>query len=249
MAEDLKTLLTPKLFKLLVAHWAPWSKTEPLDFGEMIHKVWFSNAAGPMVEPCREQSLAALKALSRLGLDKMPDMLSFLPPPLDPDFPELALGLLLVLDQAPRAFLSGTDVRYTYEYFGAVATQYAARLQALPAGQRPSEWERWRQIGVSPDYFVWIRIFWGGPWVHNENMGRETLAFTNSTREFVESLSGRRDPYRERPEVTTDLYGFPKMLAGKAPESPCDFVDGCFFMGYFVSITASRNIHRSWSRL
>jgi hypothetical protein len=237
MAEDLKTLLTPELFKLMVAHWAPWSKTEPLDFGDMIHRVWFSNA-GPLVEPCREKSVAALKALSRLGPDKVPDMMGFLPPPSDLDFPELALGLQLVLDQAPRAFLSGTDVRYTYDYFATMAIEYAAQLQALPEGQRPTEWERWREAGASPDYFVWVRIFWGAPWVHNENMGKEALAFTNATREFVENLSGRRDPYRERPEERWDLYGFPKMLAGKAPDSPCDFVDGCFFMGYFVSGTS-----------
>lgn len=235
MAEDLKTLLTPELFKLMVAHWAPWSRTEPLDFGDIIHKIWFSNFAASLVEPCREKSLAALTALSRLGLDNVPDMMSFLPPPSDPDFPELALGLQLVLDQAPRAFLSGVDVRYTYEYFAAISTAYALQLQALPAALRPSEWERWRAAGVSLDYFVWVRVFWGGPWVHNEKMGKESLAFTNATREFVESLSGRKDPYRERPEVRSDLYGFPKMLAGKAPDSPCDFVDGCFFMGYFVS--------------
>ncbi len=69
-------------------------------------------------------------------------------------------------------------------------------------------------------------------------MGKEARAFTNATREFVERLSGRRDPYRERPEERWDLYGFPKMLADKAPDSPCDFVDGCFFMGYFVSVTS-----------
>lgn len=238
MAQDLKTLLTPELFKSLVAHWAPWSRTKSLDFGEIINKVWFSPEAGPMVEPCRKKSVPALKALSRLGLDRVPDMMDFLPPPSDSEFPELALGLVLLLDQAPRAFLGGIDVRYTYDYFGALATKVSEQLMALPLKERPSEWERWREIGVSPDYFIWLRVFWVGPYVHNEKMGKETLAFTNATREFAEKLSGRNDPYRERTDIMSDIQGFPKLLTGKAPDSPCDFVDGAFFMGHFVSDTS-----------
>ena len=162
--------------------------------------------------------------------------MTFLPPSSDPSFPVLALGLQILLDQAPRAFLRGVDVRYIYGYFDKISNAYAKQLQALPERERPSEWTRWRnEVGVSPDYFVWVRIFWEGPFIHGEGSGKEALAFTEGTRAFAESMSGRKDPYREKEEVMSDIYGFPKMLGGKAPDSPCDYVDGAFFMGYFVS--------------
>ncbi|KAI1084101.1 hypothetical protein F5B20DRAFT_526698 [Whalleya microplaca] len=227
MAPDLKSFLTTDLFKLMVETWLPLSKTNPIDFGKAIQYVFFESSEDYI--KVRDKAWPALKALSELGLDNIPDMTTFLPPVEDSDFPIQALGLQLVLDQAPRVLLQGVDTRWTYAYFGEIALRYALQLQSLPANLRPVSWARW-ESSVSLDYFVWVRIFFGAPIVHHEKMGATVAAFTEETRTLVEQQLSVRDPYRAQPEKRWDLNGFPKMLMARGPASPCGVAEGTFWL-------------------
>ncbi|KAI0008452.1 hypothetical protein F4779DRAFT_586911 [Xylariaceae sp. FL0662B] len=227
MTLDLKSWLTPDLFYLMVETWLPFSKKDPIDFGKAIQYVFFESAGD--FEKVREKAWPALKALSELGLDNIPDMTTFLPPIESLDFPVQAFGLQLVLDQAPRVLLQGIDTRWTYAYFGEIALKYAQQLQSLPADLRPTSWTRW-EGSVSLDYFVWVRIFFGAPIVHHEKTGEAAVAFTEETRVLVEQQLRVRDPYRAQPENRWDLYGFPKMLGARGPASPCGVAEGAFWL-------------------
>ncbi|KAI5925259.1 hypothetical protein F4810DRAFT_708645 [Camillea tinctor] len=225
MAPDLKSLLTPELFTLVLETRIPFSKTEPIDFGRAIQHFFFESEAE--MQALRSAAWPALQALSELrGLS--PDLLAFLPPVSSPSFPSQALGLLLLLDQASRVLLQGVDTRWVYGYFGELALALAQRFEALPPAQRPSARERWP--GVALDYFVWVRLFFGAVLVHHESARDAAVAFTEETRALVEGRLGVRDPHRDRPDLRWDLLGFPKMLRAGGPASPCGVAEGCFWL-------------------
>jgi hypothetical protein len=94
----------------------PWPKKKPLDFKEVFTYIFRADGE-PYQEKLREIAWPALKALGARGVDKVPHMMQFLPPPESKDFPEQALGLQLLLDQGPRALLDGMDERYICDYF------------------------------------------------------------------------------------------------------------------------------------
>ncbi|CAJ2514175.1 Uu.00g022940.m01.CDS01 [Anthostomella pinea] len=228
MAPDLKALLTPALFTKMVETWIPYKKTDPIeDFDKCIQYMFFESATDNL--KVRDKAWPALIALSELGLDNVPDTMSFLPLVESPDFPEQAFGLMLFLDQAPRLLLQGVDTRWTYAYFGEIALKFALQLEALPADLRPSAWARWKDF-ASMGYFVWVRLHFGAPIIHHEKMGEEAAAFTEETRSLIERHYGVHDPYRDQPEKRWDLYGFPNMLEAGGPKGPCSVADGCFWL-------------------
>ncbi|KAI1850040.1 hypothetical protein JX266_004419 [Neoarthrinium moseri] len=183
----------------------------------------------------RERAWPVLKALSQYGLDQVPDMMEFLPPPEDPDFPSQALGLQLVLDQAPRDLLEGIHNRWTFDYFGDIALRFARQLQALPPHLNPAAWARWRD-SASLDYFIFVRLWFGAPLVHHEATPDEAVAFTEETRRLVEQTLGTRDPHRDQPEKRWDLHGFPRMLTEKGPSSPCGAAEGAFWIACLLDV-------------
>lgn len=233
MAAGLKSLLTPELYTLMVDSYVPFSKSEPLNFGRAIAAVFFEGTAG--LGLIRQKAWPALKALSVLGLDNVPNMMTFLPPIDDVDFPRHALGLQLVLDQAPRILLKGVDVRWTYSYLNEISIKYAEQLQDLPAHLNPASWGRWSG-SVSVDYFAFVRLWFGAPLVHYEKTMEVAEAFTDETRRLVEETTKTRDPYRDQPEKRDALYGFPDMLKKQGPESPCGVSEGAFWIALLMDV-------------
>jgi hypothetical protein len=234
MATELKTLLTPELFKYMVDEWIPFSKSEPIDFGKAIGTIWFEREVDLSI--LRRKLWPALKALSLVGLDNIPDFLSFLPPPEDAEFPVHALGLLLIVDQGPRALFEGVDVRWTYAHFGEFSTAYLGQLaERVPADAHPASWARWRDT-VSLDYFVFVRLWFGAPLWHHEKMAEKGVAFTDETRQLVEHTFKTRDPYRDEPDKRWHLFGFPNMLKERGPKSPCDITRGTFWISCLMDV-------------
>ncbi|KAJ7454933.1 hypothetical protein B0H11DRAFT_1875039 [Mycena galericulata] len=218
---DLKHILTPDLFHFMVDSRIPFPKNAPLDFAEVSRDF---NSAGDFKGRIQEGVWPILKALSKVGLEKMPDMMDFLPPPSDPDFPLQCLGLQLVLDQAPRALCSNgsTDGRYVADHFDRVAQRLADAWLALPAAQRPDSWVRWKKSGegATLDYWILLRIWIAAPLVHCPTVASQerAVAFHEETRAVVEHATGQRDPYRaEREETLSDVYGFPRMIKQGPP--------------------------------
>ncbi|KAH9891430.1 hypothetical protein F4778DRAFT_334433 [Xylariomycetidae sp. FL2044] len=117
---------------------------------------------------------------------------------------------------------------------GEIALRYARQLQALPADLRPGSWTRWKDAAVSVDYFIWVRLWLGAPFVHHEATGDLAAAFSDETRAFVEDHFGVRDPLRDQPDRRWDLHGFPKMLASGGPsqqqQQTCGAADGSFWL-------------------
>ncbi|KAI0132084.1 hypothetical protein BJ170DRAFT_230128 [Xylariales sp. AK1849] len=234
MTLDLKSLLTSDLFKLMVDTRIPFSRSEPIDYGKAIQQTFFD--AGGEFSKIGPKAWPALKALSLLGLDNIPDMMEFLPPPEAPDFPEQALGLQILLDQAPRALLRGVDVRWTNAYFDDISIRYSKQLRgSLPLHMNPTSWSRW-EGSVSIDWFIFARLWFGAPLVHHEQMAEAALAFTDETRKSVEKIFNTRDPYVDQPEERWDLYGFPKLLKAGGPKSPCGVAEGWFWLALLMDV-------------
>ncbi|KAK6828117.1 hypothetical protein PG987_011458 [Apiospora arundinis] len=251
-ASDLKALLTPEILRLTIAEKLPWDKHAAIDFSEAIDWTFFGgtlrNTPHRLITAEEEallhqKTLSALKILASMGgLAKisMPDIVDSLLPRLeDPSFLEQALGLQLVLDQAPRELLSGPlDDRWVHGYFGELAVALAHQLRAIPKEQSPHSWARWRDSGVSLDYFVWVRMFFAAPIVHHEALAREAVAMTEELRALVESECGgsTRDPYRDLPDESRwDLYGFPRMLETRrlpprGEDGKSGVAEGCFWI-------------------
>ncbi|KAH8681178.1 hypothetical protein BX600DRAFT_14131 [Xylariales sp. PMI_506] len=233
MTTDLKTLLTSELFKLMVDNWIPFDQHEPIDFSIAIRETVFERK--PEYLQLRPQIMPALKALSLVGLDNMPNLWDFLPPPDDPSYPRQALGLLLLLDQATRLFLRGINTRWTYAYFGEIAKKCVEHLNTFPSHLHPASWSRW-QGTVSIDYFVLVRLWFGTPMVHHEKMGTEAVAFTEGTRELVEQIHNVRDAFRDQPNDRWGLDRFAIMLKEGPPKSPCGVAEGAFWIACLMDV-------------
>ncbi|KAE9370386.1 hypothetical protein N431DRAFT_426748 [Stipitochalara longipes BDJ] len=214
--SDLSSLLTPVLFNQVLKNRLPWPKEKPLDFKELAKE-----PDGTRQKELREIAWPALKALSTLGVENVPDMMQFLPPPESEDFPEQALGLQLLLDQGSRALFEGIDVRYTYDYFQHVARKYAQQLLDLPSSLRIDGKKRWMdEQGASFDFWLMVRLWLIAPVVHSEVLADHELALqiNEEVRVEVEKLTDKIDPYRaKRAELAVDTYAFGRMYREGPP--------------------------------
>jgi len=218
--NDLSSLLTPELFRRVFKNRLPWPIEKPLDFKEVFTYV-FRSDGGSHEEELRKIAWPTLKALSTLGVDNVPDMMQFLPPPESRDFPEQALGLQLLLDQGPRALFEGMDARYIYDYFQYVARKYAQQLLDLPSALRIDSKKRWmEELGASFDFWVMARLWLIAPVVHSEVLVDHELALSmgEDVRVEVEKFTGETDPYRaKRAESAEDIYAFGRMYLEGPP--------------------------------
>lgn len=218
MADDLRSVLTPSLFTFMAETQMRLSRHEPLDFAIVGKQIFLEYDGYP--ERITPRAWPALRAIGNLGLENVPDMMTFLPAPSDSSFPEQALGLVLLLDQGPRALCSGVDVRYIRSYFGPIAERLVTSFAALPEHQRPDTFARWEAAGVSFDWWLVSRFWFSAPLVHSESveLQERAVAYTNVTREAVETRTGRRDANRDDPTVWTDTHAFPKTFSVGPPQ-------------------------------
>ncbi|KAH8674288.1 hypothetical protein BX600DRAFT_457312 [Xylariales sp. PMI_506] len=213
MASNLHHVLTPSLFTFIVDCMISFPKSQ-------VNCAFLLN--DPFDEKFRERVWPALVALSKVGLETMPNMLDFLPPPSSDDFPAQCLGLQILLDQAPRVLCrtESVDSRWVNSYFDQISYKLARTWLALPAEQRPDSWELWKKQSASLDYWLRVRRLFSCPQVHYGTPESQELAiaFNDETRRVVEGICGQTDPNRaERQEILSDLYGFPRMLSEGLP--------------------------------
>jgi uncharacterized protein (DUF924 family) len=237
-ASDLSSLLTPELFRRTLKNRLPWPIEKPLDFKEVFTYV-FRSDSGPHQEEFRDIAWPTLKALSTLGVDNVPDMMQFLPPPESKEFPEQALGLQLLLDQGPRALFEGVDARYIYDYFQYVARKYAQQLLDLPSALRIDSKKRWmEELGASFDFWLMARLWLMAPVVHSEVLADHEMAqlMNEEVRVEVEKFTGKTDPYRaKRAELLVDIYGFGRMYREGPPQENGIRMDEWFFWMWAVA--------------
>jgi uncharacterized protein (DUF924 family) len=239
MAEDLKSLLTPSLFKFLATARIPHDQhKEPnwADVGRLVFKD--DGSSGGFTSNIRERAWPALKAIGNLGLDNVPDLMQFLPAPSDPEFPLQALGLVVLLDQAPRAWCSGVDARYTASYFGILSQGLLEKYLSLPDDQRPDTWERWDALGISFDWWMVAHFWFGAPMVHAETveLQEKAVAYTTIVREAVEKRTGQSDPYRDDNTIFKDVHAFPRVFIEGPPRGNVSMVEFAWWMCMIMDI-------------
>lgn len=240
MEDNLKALITPSLLDLTVENRIPFPADQPLNFAE-VSRNFFSAGDPARLAAFRKAAWPPLLALSKIGLDDMPDLLQLLlPPPSHPSFPKQCLGLQLLIDQGPRALFAGVDRRWQTGYFDVVSQRFAASWRALPERERPDSLARWTEGGATLDYWLYARLWFGAPFVHSESVANQVIAleYTDSTRRAVEAASGMQDPWRERrQEVLGDVYGFPRVVAAGPPEGPVvSREEWCWWYGMLMDI-------------
>ncbi|KAK5655510.1 hypothetical protein OQA88_5781 [Cercophora sp. LCS_1] len=220
MASQLAPLLPSSLLHLALTTLIPYPPSQPLDFS-LIRRTFFHGSTSSFPPTLITQSWALLRTLHTLGLDNIPALLSFLPSPSSADFPLLALGMQLLLDQMPRRLLKGLNQRWTNAYFDSISLRLAKSLLSLPDTDKPRSWSRWKDT-VSLDYWILVRAWFGTPFVHSDSPESQSLAaeFTNETRLVVEQITGTVDPYRQQRDVLLkDIYAFPRVIrADPKPE-------------------------------
>ncbi|KAK3313982.1 hypothetical protein B0H66DRAFT_643444 [Apodospora peruviana] len=216
--HELKSVLTPDLLSFLVSLRLPYAIDARINFSNLGHDIFLVDTVGG---PSESRVLPVLIALSKIGLDRMPDLTTYLPPPADPSYPEQSLGLQLLLDQYTRVLLQGIDRCWTVGCFDKLSRRLAATWLALPPDQRPDSWRRWQAAGAGLDYWLGTRLWFGGPWVHSESRSNQdiALAFTDETRRAIEATSGQVDPNRaRREEILSDVVGLPREYRKGPPQ-------------------------------
>lgn len=227
---ELSKILTPTLFESLRRVQMPWPEDQPLDFSA-VAKLYFRGIPDNRLDYYNLVFNQALKPISLLGVDHVPDLMQFLPPPEATDFPSKALGLLTLLDQCPRSLFSGANERYTYDYFDTLAMKLVRQLRALPPSLRPDSMERLMAQGWSYDYCVVARFWFMTPFVHSEELEDHELqrVLAEGIRNDVEKHVGKVDANRGTVEVDSqDIYAFPRLVAS-APIQEGMSIDDFFF--------------------
>ena len=213
--HPLATVLTPDLFYAVLKDRMPFDHTQPVDFSGVLARM-----GGDFGDDVKEPAWTALRAISKIPLSKMPDMMQFLPAPSDAEFPKQFLGLLLIMDQGPRQLFSGVDDRWT-SFFDEVVAKLAFQGYSLPEDQRPISFARWKAAGTHFDYWVLVHFWLTAHFVHSESMEYHELALklTEEKRKAVEARVNETDPNRaKREDILSDSTGFPRVAMGGPPQ-------------------------------
>jgi uncharacterized protein (DUF924 family) len=155
----------------------------------------------------------ALKAISRLGPDTIPDVSCYLPAASDPSFPEQALGLHILMDQCTRSLFQGIDGRWLHWFDKGVRKLFQFFLD-LPEEQQPWRSERWPR--ASFDFLVLMRWTFISAVTHHEAIADQeiSLQMVEELRTVVEKHAGVHDPWRDADEESkNDIYAFPRIFA------------------------------------
>ncbi|KAI3396512.1 hypothetical protein diail_12132 [Diaporthe ilicicola] len=234
--QDLHSVITPLLLRQMSRARVPWPRTHRISGRELVTEFFsddsrFSTAA--------KGAWPALRALSHAhGPGAIPDMTGFLPSPEDPEFPEQAFGIHVLLDQAPRVLFKGIDGRWT-SWFDKTARKLYEYFYGLPERLRP--WARDAWAGSTFEYWACIAIEFNATMAHHESTGDQQLSavHTEQLRRAVEGFSGHRDPIRDD-STPLDEYSMVKLVSHVDLHQDWSFHESAFF--FFMVDDAHRPI-------
>ena len=224
-APDLSSILTPEIFHAVLKNRIPWPKDKELDF-TIIGPYWW-HATKEVRNDLLRICVPVLKALSELDLLSFSpeelNLMQYLPDPSSKEFPEQALGCVLLLGQGPRN-LSGTDCRWRYSYFDYLSQPLVRKLWALLDGKSPCSKMRWmEELGVPFDYWSIVRVWFIAPLAHSEDVKdhESYLKFTAQGRKETLEYTGVPDPYeKDRERLLKDELAYPRWLPDGPPHGP-----------------------------
>lgn len=231
---SLSALLSPSRLYAIFQARIPWPRSTALNF---VHVRDFSSSFDH--EAFHALCFPALKRLTEIkNLDLADELVALLPAPESREFPEQALGMLLLLDQGPRQLFSGHDERWTYSYFDGLAQRVLHRLRALPENLQPDSQKRWvDEMGYTFSHWTIVRFWFIAPLTHSESAADQQLQLRlcDETRRVVEATTGTRDAYRDcRGELATDPTTFSRRACMGPPAG--DSITMTDFVFWFLMI-------------
>ncbi|KAL9079645.1 MAG: hypothetical protein Q9157_001476 [Trypethelium eluteriae] len=209
----LSSILQPSRLLALHALYFSWADSGGLPDAASLLRFFSNDIAAPLFDIA---FASALKPLSTIPLIEIPPLLPYLASPTEPDFPAQALGLHILLDQAPRFLLRGIDERWTFGFFGVLTLRFAQELAALPVALQPQRVQRWRDLGHGYEH-AWLRAFLlSTAFVHAEELSAQRFGqamIEEECRRGAETHYGVADPTRPLDEADTkDVTLFPKLV-------------------------------------
>jgi uncharacterized protein (DUF924 family) len=211
-------VLTPAVLSAALRARLPWDKTA--------------------VQAACGETLAALSQRGPAG-----SLMGCLPPPEAAQFPEQALGLVVVLDQAPRALLRGRDQRWTNGFFHPLVCALVRDLFALPPPLRPHGRARWVDgLGASFEFWAVAWLWLVAPLVHSEALEDHDVVdgLVEEMRAEVEVRAATSDPHRpEKEEGYRDTTLFAKMVREGPPRG-----DGVRMQDFMFWLCKLLDVHR-----
>jgi uncharacterized protein (DUF924 family) len=218
-ANDVLSLITPGVLQEVVALRIPWPRKDPFSFSVVADFYW--RAMPNNSEELRRVCYPVLKGLTTVALSKIPNLMGLLPPPTSKDFPQQALGLILLLDQAPRRLLHGMDERWTAAFFDVLAFRLAGQFMNLPKDLQPHRKQRWtEESDYTFNHWAVIQFWFMAPLAHAEDLQYQAwmTEIAEELRAEVEKSTGIEDPYRvSRKEKSADPTAFSNQARAGPP--------------------------------
>lgn len=204
LATEVKTIITSGLLDQIYSLKFPWSR-ERLPSGSYVGNYHFKPTEKYIEEFRRISFEPAIVPLSKFALEDLLDLdlPSLLLPKADaPNYPEQALGLILLIDQARIYLGKGYAVRYMRAFFDPIGEKIARQLvldPARPATLRPDSEQAWLSRGYSFDDWLARTLWFWAPLVHADKFmvdDRATLKnWLHEMRAKVEEHCGYADPF------------------------------------------------------
>ncbi|MCJ1428154.1 hypothetical protein MMC29_006062 [Sticta canariensis] len=248
---SLSTLLPPSKLHAIFQARIPWPPSTPLNFAHVRDFSSYFDA-----DAFRALCFPVLKGLSEIHRFEVADELfTLLPAAESGEFPEQALGMLLLLDQGPRQLFSGHDERWTYSYFDGLALRVLHRLRSLPETLQPDRQTRWvDEMGYTFSHWTVARFWFTAPLTHSESAADQDRQrrLCDEVRQAVETTTGTRDAYRadhgtELPPPATDPTAFSR-LARTGPPPGEDITMAEFVFWFLTIFDAHTPIIRAFGR-
>ncbi|ORX38739.1 hypothetical protein BD324DRAFT_622150 [Kockovaella imperatae] len=213
LVHELQQLIPQKLLLDTVDGFFPrGSRESPIDPANLRGRSYDATPAWPVLERLAECGLeGALKT----------DWMSILPGPDESLFPKACLGLIILLDQAPREVLSdGTNARYNFGFFDPIASHVVAKWKDLPPHLIP--WNKHRWSDYHPDWWMFATMWFMAPFTHSEILANHDyqIGIWSWVKRDCEKEYGLQDPYAERLRAGGDLDADPCAFPREAMRGP-----------------------------
>ncbi|KAE8454676.1 hypothetical protein EG329_000299 [Mollisiaceae sp. DMI_Dod_QoI] len=239
---DLSAILTPLLLAYANKITFPWPLDSILD-GAEVGDIFFRTDALPLWSTTDIKK--TLLSLSEIGISNIQteDFVSVLGSSENLQaFLHNSVGVILILDQAPRYLCKGIHARYIYDYFGVFARDLTSYFLSLPPSHNPFNLQTWLNAGIDISHaFLRISMLMA-PLCHSDDPKdhRLHLKFTESVRSFYEQVTFTKDPYREDfSKDMRDIYLFANILKQGPPQGRVGIEQFVYWiMRYFTSHVA-----------
>ncbi|CZR63133.1 uncharacterized protein PAC_13030 [Phialocephala subalpina] len=219
---DISNILTPSVIEYANKTTFPWPLDSKLD-GAAVGNLFFRTDASRFWST--DDIKTTLLSLSKIDPSniKTEDLISILGSPKRslPSFLHNCVGVILILDQAPRYLCKGIHARYTYSYFGPLTRNLTSYFLSLPPHHNPFNLQTWLNADFEVSHaFLRISMLLA-PLCHSDDPRDHKLhlKLTENVRRFYEQSTSTLDPYRsDFSKDIKDIYLFARILEKGPPE-------------------------------